>query len=116
MELIRSVCLIAIFVLASAGSANAQLLGDTHMKLPNANCALCHSETPPSERPKEQVCVKCHGDLKTLGSKPIPKGTVNPQLNHVEELYCRDCHHMHKPSTNYCEECHDNKFLGMKVP
>lgn len=46
------------------------------MKLPNANCALCHSETPPSERPKEQVCVKCHGDLKTLGSKPIPKGTL----------------------------------------
>ena len=78
------------------------------MKLPNANCALCHSETPPSERP--------NGDLKTLGSKPIPKGTVNPHLNHVEELYCRDCHHMHKPSTNYCEECHDNKFLGMKVP
>ena len=106
----------AIFVLASAGSANAQLLGDTHMKLPNANCALCQTETPPSERPKEQVCVKCHGDLKTLGSKPIPKGTVNPHLNHVEELYCRDCHHMHKTSTNYCEECHDNKFLGMKVP
>ena len=52
----------------------------------------------------------------SIGNRPIAKGKVNPHLNHVEELYCKDCHHMHKPSQNYCSDCHDDKFLGFKVP
>ena len=103
----------------SLTATHAQAAGnlvDKHLKATEGKCVACHKETPPSAQPKEQVCYACHGDLKAIGNKPIAKGKVNPHLNHVEELYCKDCHHMHKPSQNYCSDCHDDKFLGFKVP
>lgn len=107
---------VMVLVASFAMSAQAQLLAERHVKALNADCIVCHEEKPASKAPAEVKCIACHGDLKTLGEKPLPEGAINPHLNHVDELYCADCHHMHKPSENYCLQCHDDSFLGMKVP
>ena len=112
---LRSVWVAAI-LMATSLIVQAENLGDRHMKALSKDCAVCHEEQPAKNGPPQARCVACHGDLKKLGNKPLPKGAVNPHLNHVEELYCSDCHHMHKQSENYCLQCHDDAFLGMKVP
>lgn len=103
-------------LLLGATGTQAALLADRHMQRTNQDCAMCHEEKPAAQSPKEEKCKGCHGSLEQIGSKPLPKGKINPHLNHVEELYCSDCHQGHKQSKNYCLQCHDDAFLGMQVP
>lgn len=98
-----------------SASANPEL-GKKHVQLAGGKCTACHDENPPSKAPPQAKCEKCHGDLKAVGSKPLPKqGMVNPHLTHVDELYCSDCHKMHTASKNYCQQCHDDGFK-FKIP
>lgn len=98
-------------ICAQAQNATNTLL-ETHQKALGTNCQACHEETPPARKVPDAKCIGCHGDRATLGARS--KSKPNPHSNHVDELYCSDCHHVHKPSELYCAQCHDN--FDLKVP
>lgn len=74
-------------------------------------CASCHKGTPPKP-PEMTVCLGCHGPYDKLAARG-EKLEPNPHMSHLGELECDNCHHGHKPSTDYCARCHT---FGLKVP
>jgi hypothetical protein len=68
-------------------------------------CAMCHKENPPAVPVQMDTCLGCHGPYTALADK-TDKLEANPHGNHNGELACSSCHHMHKPSENYCIQCH----------
>lgn len=110
---LRQGLLAGVLALASLllNPAVAQSL-DTHMKQSNFSCATCHEENPPASKVPEKKCIGCHGDRNALGQRINCK--PNPHSNHVDELYCDDCHHVHKKSELYCQQCHED--MKLKVP
>ena len=76
------------------------------------NCASCHKETPPATPVGMATCLSCHGSYKALAKKTI-NVTPNPHGSHQGDLPCASCHHIHKPSVDYCSQCHQ---WGFKVP
>ena len=77
------------------------------------NCAACHKETPPAATVKMEQCFTCHGNYDKLADKTDGKGAHNPHASHNGDLPCESCHHVHKPSVNFCAQCHQFEF---KVP
>ena len=95
----------------SAWAAARTLLAAKH-KTAGIECAGCHDEAPPKGKVAQDKCVQCHGDYGKVAEK-TKEVTPNPHASHVEDLQCGKCHRMHKPSVDYCAQCH--KF-GFKVP
>lgn len=109
----RIVLTAALCSLLSVGSAfGTELLLQRHQKALGSNCQACHTENPPAKKVPDDKCIGCHGERNALGAKS--KSKPNPHSNHVDELYCADCHHVHKPSELYCQQCHDD--FDLKVP
>ncbi len=75
------------------------------------DCAACHKGSP-EKKPSMTVCLECHGPYDKLAAKG-EKLEPNPHMSHLGELECDNCHHGHKPSTDYCAQCH---AFGLKVP
>ncbi len=68
-------------------------------------------KTPLSEREyPNEFCFKCHGSYKEVAerTKDFQKKdlTRNPHESHYGEIDCNLCHKSHKPSVDYCSECH----------
>ncbi|MFZ7110919.1 MAG: cytochrome c3 family protein [Desulfatiglandales bacterium] len=68
------------------------------------------------EDPKEVVltkkCLECHGPLRnvaemTAAIEPNPHDSPH----YGSELDCDLCHHQHKKSENFCNECHSFEFV-----
>jgi len=95
----------------SATSAQPAFLADKH-KLRGVGCEGCHKESPPKERVPTSVCNKCHGDQVKLANR-TQKVIPNPHDSHLGNVECELCHHAHKPSEDYCGNCHE---FGYKVP
>lgn len=95
----------------SFAGAGPSFLGDKH-KVAGITCDGCHKESPPKERAPTQVCAKCHGDQPKVAER-TQKVIPNPHESHLENVKCEFCHHAHKPSENYCGNCHE---FGYKVP
>jgi hypothetical protein len=76
-------------------------------------CTGCHQETPPATSVKTTKCLSCHGTYDQLADKTEGKAAQNPHASHNGELSCDSCHNVHKPSVNYCSQCHQFEF---KVP
>jgi hypothetical protein len=76
------------------------------------NCASCHKETPPATPVGTATCLSCHGSYEALAKKTISV-TPNPHDSHQGQLPCESCHHIHKPSVDFCSQCHQ---WGFKVP
>jgi hypothetical protein len=95
---------------ASLAWAAESSLTDKHQKS-GINCAGCHKETPPNAKVPMAACFQCHGDYAKLAEK-TKKLPQNPHASHLDDLECDKCHHVHKPSVDYCAQCH--KF-GFKV-
>jgi hypothetical protein len=74
------------------------------------NCNGCHQENPPATPVKINQCLTCHGTYGQLADKTEGKGEANPHGSHQGDLACDSCHHVHKPSVNYCSQCHQFEF------
>lgn len=75
----------------------------------------------PIEEHKVQAaeCLRCHGSHETLASRTNsligPDGYAlgrNPHDSHWGPLDCGVCHKMHKPSVDFCSNCHGAPASG----
>jgi fumarate reductase flavoprotein subunit len=91
-----------------AWSEDLPLLADRH-KNAGLTCGACHDEGRPETEPPAAGCVRCHGDLVKMGerTRAVPR---NPHASHKGDLECRMCHRAHRPSTDWCAQCHTSVF------
>ena len=94
----------------TAPGAGHGFLIDKH--LAGGNCAACHTESPPSAAVPTSVCISCHGSYKEIAAKSAAD-EPNPHASHLGELPCEACHHVHRTSEIYCDQCH---AFGMTAP
>jgi fumarate reductase flavoprotein subunit len=92
-------------------AAEGVLLADKH-KGRGTECSGCHKESPPVRDGPMPVCLGCHGDYWKVAAQ-TNKLDPNPHDSHLGEIDCGKCHHAHKASVNFCNECHQ---FDMKVP
>jgi fumarate reductase flavoprotein subunit len=95
----------------AAPEGKAAFLADRH-KDAGVDCSGCHKESPPTEAPPMEACLKCHGPYEKLATRS-EKLEQNPHASHLGELECSNCHHGHKTSVDYCARCHT---FGFRVP
>lgn len=96
-------------------------LKETHKDF---SCIDCHGEETPVEEYyliSSQSCFNCHGsaeDVAALTPQYDGKGGINPHNSfHLDtRIECYMCHQEHKPSRNYCAQCHDTNVWMPKVP
>ncbi len=92
-------------------AAEGLFLAEKH-KNRGTDCSGCHMESPPKQDVPRAVCLGCHGDYPKVADK-TNKLDPNPHDSHLGEVDCGKCHHAHKASANFCNECHQ---FDMKVP
>jgi len=95
----------------SVSAAQQSFLADRHSTASIA-CEDCHKESPPGEQVPTTICNKCHGDLAKIAER-AKKVIPNPHESHLGNVKCELCHHAHKPSEDYCSNCHEFNY---KVP
>jgi len=77
--------------------------GHYHL-LSGVGCDSCHDDGDYENLPGAATCKGCHPDY--IEKTPSKNGLDNPHENHMGDLNCRLCHKMHKPSVNFCAQCH----------
>lgn len=109
-------------ILLLAGQATTPFAAESAARGPNVlllqkhlgkgvNCAGCHAEAPPAKAVAMAKCLTCHGgSYEKLAAKSEGKGEHNPHASHQGDLSCDSCHNIHKPSVNYCAQCHQFEF------
>ena len=70
------------------------------------DCITCHDENPPAKPVTTEICLSCHGSNDELADKSSDMGANNPHGSHIGPLDCGNCHNVHRPSVNYCAQCH----------
>ncbi|MGQ9665821.1 MAG: cytochrome c3 family protein [Anaerolineae bacterium] len=64
-------------------------------------------DNPLRERKVESdMCLKCHRSYQSLAARTAHLSR-NPHDSHWPNLRCTLCHKVHRPSQNYCAQCHD---------
>ena len=112
----KKIFLLTLFLLLGLSAyAQEKFLADRHVERYKLACTSCHDPATPSELKQilgRDVCVSCHGDYDKVYKLTIPKNEAegNPHAQHDGLLPCTECHHGHKPGTNYCSECHTWDF------
>jgi hypothetical protein len=76
------------------------------------DCASCHHDAPPPQEPAMAACIGCHGSYQQIAAKTAAQ-QPNPHASHVGEIPCSACHHVHKASEVFCDQCHN---FGMNPP
>lgn len=82
---------------------------------------IAHDNQSPIKEHKVQAkeCLRCHGSYEVLASRT--KGLIgpdgfalgrNPHDSHWGPLDCGICHKMHKPSEDFCANCHGSPAVG----
>jgi nitrate reductase cytochrome c-type subunit len=101
-----SVSVLLVPCLAFATSVVADNnLADRHARK-GLKCAQCHVEKVPSEAPKMDRCLKCHGgSYEELGKSSAEK-QPNPHYTHVGDRECAVCHKGHTAPEFFCNDCH----------
>jgi fumarate reductase flavoprotein subunit len=102
---------VALWPPGPAWAAQASLLGEKHRTVA-VPCTGCHTETPPKAPPQGATCLGCHGGHDKVAAR-TGKLEPNPHASHLGRIGCDKCHHVHKPSENYCGSCHD---IDLTVP
>lgn len=92
-----------------------KFLADRHVEKYHLTCASCHDPAKPTVLKQvndRDICITCHGDYDKMYKLTMPKDEAegNPHAQHDGVLPCTECHHGHKPGTNYCAECHTWEF------
>ena len=110
-----SIVIFAVLMVVPALSQEGRDYKNKHTTEFGVECAGCHTENPPANNVSTKKCEECHGTLLEIGEKTDLPDKANPHINHNDELYCEDCHHIHKESVNYCLGCHGRE-LQYDVP
>jgi Zn finger protein HypA/HybF involved in hydrogenase expression len=95
-----------------AWAADRPLLVEKHQSA-RLGCDACHKENPPKTPAPTPICTACHGNYEKLAQLTQKVMPHNPHESHEGEMDCAECHHVHKPSVDYCGKCHQFDF---KVP
>lgn len=91
----------------------------------NVGCKECHVTTPidalgevvayvtgnyqeplSERRVENDVCLTCHRSYESLAERTAHLSR-NPHDSHWPNVRCTLCHKAHRPSENYCAQCHD---------
>lgn len=70
------------------------------------NCSACHAENPPSKAADPVGCLNCHGPNDALVASTAADEPNPHAVSHIGEIPCTECHHVHKPSEVFCNNCH----------
>lgn len=95
---------------AAPGAGHGFLI-DKHLAA-GVNCAQCHANAPPPQVPAMTVCTGCHGSYQQIAAKTA-SDQPNPHASHQGDIPCASCHHVHKASVTFCDQCH---AFGMTTP
>ena len=90
-------------------AADRPLLAEKH-KAASLGCDACHKENPPKAAAPTSICTACHGNYEKLAQLTQKVMPHNPHESHEGEMDCAECHHVHKPSLDYCGRCHQFDF------
>jgi cytochrome c nitrite reductase small subunit len=64
----------------------------------------------------DDFCFDCHEANEHTGYEEVTQRTagleINPHDSHLGEMECATCHKMHKPSEDYCAQCHEPVATG----
>jgi len=97
---------------AQAPGAGHGFLIDKHSEK-GVNCAACHAAAPPPAAPAMTVCLGCHGGSYQAIAAKTTSVEPNPHASHQGDIPCASCHHIHKASESFCDQCHS---FGLKTP
>jgi Zn finger protein HypA/HybF involved in hydrogenase expression len=106
---------LAILAIGLAGpalptwAADRPLLAEKH-KSASLGCDACHKENPPKAAAPTPICTACHGNYEKLAQLTQKVMPHNPHESHEGEMDCAECHHVHKPSVDFCGRCHQFDF------
>lgn len=80
--------------------------------LRGVSCDQCHEKEKAPEFVGTQKCYTCHGNGDDVAGLTQAKDP-NPHnsLHYGTSLDCDLCHHFHRKSENYCNQCHEFKFI-----
>ncbi len=85
-------------------------LSHSHL-LSGVTCVNCHGKTDPAGAVGSEQCMACHKP-EQLPEKTKGNKEANPHNSHYgPEMDCDLCHHVHAPSANYCNQCHEFTFI-----
>jgi len=87
-------------------------LSHFHM-LAGVSCAACHGQNISTPAPMStEQCLVCHGPLDELAGLTAHLDPYNPHQSPHGPAYaeCSLCHQVHRPSVNFCADCHDVDF------
>lgn len=94
-------------------------LKETHKDLA---CGDCHGEVSLDKYYliNSDTCLNCHGSREDVAelTKHLDDKDVNPHRSFHSGVAteCYECHREHKPSRNYCGNCHDTDIWMDPVP
>ena len=106
-SLVASVLLAPCCAFATSAVADNSL-ADRHAQR-GLKCAQCHVEKVPSQAPKMETCLTCHGGSYEELGKASAGNKPNPHYTHVGDKECAVCHKGHKAPEFFCNDCHKFK-------
>lgn len=79
--------------------------------LSGIHCAECHEKIASPEPLRTKQCFSCHISAaevakRTAGQNPNPHNSIH----YGPDLDCDLCHHVHRQSENFCNQCHEYTF------
>lgn len=93
-------------------SLRTKITGSHIHSLAGITCDGCHGKTDKQDTVEVDTCLTCH-DVDSLVKKTSGIKPTNPHTSphYSKDLDCNLCHHQHARSENYCNQCHNFKFI-----
>ena len=113
---VASALLISTFGLQAATLSGVPMK-DYHMKAlgPSLTCQTCHGVVVPQEKPSATACIKCHGTMDKIPTKPNAYDKApHASAHYGNTLECTACHAEHKASHAICNDCHNVKWTNFQ--
>ncbi len=94
------------------GSLRTKITGSHIHNLAGVTCDGCHDKKDKQESVEFERCLMCH-EIDRIVAKTSKIKPTNPHTSphYGKDLDCNLCHHQHAKSENYCNQCHDFKFV-----
>ncbi len=86
------------------------------------SCTTCHGANSLNRYylTDSETCLKCHSSREIVAerTKALDANNINPHrsFHSGTATECYECHRQHRPSRNYCGNCHDVDLWMKPVP